>query len=233
MAPKYQNVFPWSGPLMVVMLCIGMVPLAGIVPPLNPTLTAEEVAAFYQTDTNRIRLGFLFMLAGSSLFVPWTALIADQVRRIPGISSALVYTQVSAGACNCLVIFLPMVFFCITIFRPDRDPALTFMLNDFAWISFLITVYIGVVQFASLGMAILADGSDNPLFPRWSGYANLWLSLFFVPGGLLLFFKTGPFAWSGLFCFWLPFGAFFIWFGMMFVLLRKSIARDDLPHTLG
>jgi hypothetical protein len=42
-----------------------------------------------------------------------------------------------------------------------------------------------------------------------------------------MFFKQGPFAWNGLFVFWLPFGVFFSWIVIMTALLLKAIDRGD------
>ena len=138
MTSKYQRFFPWFGPVFIVMLGVGMWPLSGLLPPMTP----EEVAAFYQTNTTQIRLGVLLMFAGSAFYVPWTAIIADQIKRVPGVTNTLLYTQLGSGFFNCLFIFILMVFFIMTAFRPDRDPALTYMFNDFSWIMFLVTVYL-------------------------------------------------------------------------------------------
>ena len=44
------------------------------------------------------------------------------------------------------------------------------------------------------------------------------------------FFKSGPFAWNGLFGFYLPFATFWIWFFVMTYTIRRSLHRlDDAP----
>jgi len=52
------------------------------------------------------------------------------------------------------------------------------------------------------------------------------VGVLFVPGGLLTFFKTGPFAWNGIFVWWVPFLVFFSWYLVMFVMLRKAILKQ-------
>ena len=47
------------------------------------------------------------------------------------------------------------------------------------------------------------------------------------PGGLITFFKTGPFAWNGLLAFWVPLVIFFVWFLVMFVALLKTIREQE------
>jgi hypothetical protein len=43
-----------------------------------------------------------------------------------------------------------------------------------------------------------------------------------VPGGLLTFFKKGPFAWSGVFVYWVPLVVFLGWYLVMFAMLRMA-----------
>ena len=50
----------------------------------------------------------------------------------------------------------------------------------------------------------------------------IWVLLGQLPGQLLFFFKTGPFAWNGLFAFYLPMTVFFVWFIAAFYVMRKA-----------
>jgi hypothetical protein len=113
----------------------------------------------------------------------------------------------------------------ITAFRPERDPQLTQVLNDMAWLLLVAPVSSAMVQAGALGLAILGDVGERPVFPRWAGYYNLTAAVIYAPGALAAFCKTGPFAWGGLFAFWLPAAAFFSWFVMMFFLLRAAMQR--------
>ena len=80
----------------------------------------------------------------------------------------------------------------------------------------------------AVGFATLADKSAEPVFPRWSGFVNLWLGTLFLPGGLIVFFKTGPFAWDGFIAFWIPFAAFALWFLVMTPVLLRAIRQQVL-----
>ena len=80
-----------------------------------------------------------------------------------------------------------------------------------------------VVQNFAIGLAILGDKGMAPMFPRWVGFFSMWVGVLFVPGGMLTFFKHGPFAWDGLFAFWIPLLTFFCWYLVMFVFLRQGI----------
>jgi hypothetical protein len=70
--------------------------------------------------------------------------------------------------------------------------------------------------------AIFGDTRPHPLFPRWSAYLSLWNALLLVPGGLMAFFKIGPFAWDGIFAFYIPLLVFFVWLISMTVLMLRA-----------
>jgi hypothetical protein len=72
---------------------------------------------------------------------------------------------------------------------------------------------------------VLNDSDPEPLFPRWLGFLNLWVALAYVPGSLLAFFKSGPFAWNGIFAFWLAGTVFTVWFIGMTVTLLRAVDR--------
>jgi hypothetical protein len=81
-------------------------------------------------------------------------------------------------------------------------------------------------------MVVFKDDTGR-VFPRWLGYFNLWAATLFTPAALLNFFKTGPFAWSGVFCFWLPLTIFGIWFFVMAWALRGAILRQAHEGEVG
>jgi hypothetical protein len=201
----------WSGPAMVVLFLIAFVPLAHMVPALPPTMTGEQLVAFFEQHRTAIRFGMMLMMLGGGVGMLWPAAIADQMRRIEGGSRALSYTQMFAGAVS-MFLFIPCaLFWSVAAFRPERSTDLVLLLNDLAWFFFLMSPSPAMIQSVALGTAILSDRRESPLFPRWLGFFNLWAAVFFLPGSVLTFFKTGPFAWNGLFPFWIPLVIFSVW----------------------
>ena len=78
-----------------------------------------------------------------------------------------------------------------------------------------------------VGVATLSDQRERPIFPRWFGFFNLWVAVLFLPVSLLTFFKTGPFAWSGVFGWYLGLIAFGTWYFVAFYVLQQAIRERD------
>jgi hypothetical protein len=226
MNARHQMLCTWSGPVFVAVFTVGFWFLAHYLPPPSPNAGAADIAALYRQNTGQIRLGMLLMMACSALVAPFVAIIAVQMKRLEGGAGVLTCTQLSAGTVGILFLILPALLWTVAAFRPERDPNLILLLNDLGWIFFLMPFGTFAVQNLAIGIAILAHSGPS-VFPRWAGYFNLWVAVLFVPGGLLTFFKTGPFAWDGLFVFWVPLVVFLLWYGAMFVLLRQAIAKSS------
>jgi hypothetical protein len=47
-----------------------------------------------------------------------------------------------------------------------------------------------------------------------------------APAGIVPLFKSGPFAWSGIFGFWVPLTVFCIWVSSITWLLVAAVNRD-------
>jgi len=228
MNTKAQLICTWSGMVFSLMFLVGFWPIANFMPPLAPSLPAAEVAAAYQEHTLPIRFGLLMMMTSAGFICPFVAVIAVQMKRIEGSHPALTITQISTGTLNAVFFVVPSVIWTVTAFRPERDPELLLLMNDFGWITFLMPFTTFIVQNFSIGLSILSDKREQPVFPRWLGFFNFWVAVLFIPGGLLTFFKTGPFAWNGLFVWWIPFIVFFAWYMLMFYMLRAAvIAQAD------
>lgn len=223
----FEKVCAWGGISCVVLFFAAFV-LAGFIPPLSPSLSAEQVAAHYQEHTSGIRIGMVLMLISSAFYAMFTAVISGQMRRIPGVSITVVYTQLACGAFACLTFLMPAIFFIAASFRPERAPELTQILNDLGWIMMVIPWMPFMPQNFAFAFAIFSDSRPAPLFPRWLGFLNIWAPISFTPSVLLPFFKSGPFAWSGLFVIWIPAIIFIIWFVLTACMLLKAIRLEGL-----
>lgn len=221
-----QKACVWSGIAFVLLFVLGLWVLAGMVPPPSPAADAATVAAFFADNGSGIRMGMMVAMIAGGCFLPWTAVLSVQMHRMQGSSPVLPVMQAVGGAVVTVILLVPVMLWATAAFRVERSPEIVLMLNDFAWLFILMTFPAPAVQLFAVGFAALADKSPQPVFPRWVGFLNLWLGTLFLPGGLIIFFKTGPFAWDGLIAFWIPFAAFGLWFVVMTPVLLRAIGQQ-------
>lgn len=227
MDTKLQRLSAWSAVLFLGIFFLGWGILGGYLPPPSPNASAAEIAEFYNRNPNVLRTGLVIVQFSLIFYFPWIAVISAQLKRIPGVSPVCTYTQLIGGLTGVAALLLPYFFWVAASFRPERDPNLLLLLNDLGWLVFSMTFAPFVAQNLAIAWAILADKQTVPVFPRWFGYVSLWIAFSFVPAGFILFFKSGPFAWTGLIGFWVPLAAFSVWTFILVGLILKALKRQE------
>jgi hypothetical protein len=206
----------WCGAAFVLLVFPAFV-MTGLLPPMSPMRTADEVAQFWSTNTGLKRFGLVVMLAAAGLQAPLGALIAVRIRQMEGRYSALAYTQLIATGLAVMAIIMPVFAFAAASYRPERDPQITQALNDLGWLPFVMNWPAATIQALTIAFAIF--GARREIFPRWFAYWNLWCGFIFAAGGLVVLFKDGVFAWNGLLAFWLV----AVFFGLWYLLLTWQL----------
>lgn len=218
-----QRICATLGVLCPFVMFLGMI-VAGFLPPLPPSLSAADTAAFYYDNATRVRIGGALMQIGGGLMIVFTAAVTAQLRRIESRAApVLSYVQMGGGFVTAIPFIVPALIWITCTYRVERAPELTQMLSDFGWIFFMGFYFPTPVQNLAAAWLILADRRPRPIIPRWIGYFCVADSLVFPAANLLPFFKDGPFAWNGLFVFWTPAIAFGLWFPVMYVGLLHAI----------
>jgi MFS family permease len=213
-----------GGPATIVVALVGWL-LAGLLPlPLGPHHTQEQVVAFYRDHQLRLVAGFVLAGIGVGGVFPLIAAISVQMLRMEGRYPILTFMQLVTGAATGVMLLVPMLLMTVIGYRPDRSPELTLMLNDMAWMLFITPIMPFILQNVAIGVAVLND--ENGIFPRWAGYLNLIVGFTFVPDVLPYFFYSGPFAWNGIFIFWLALTSYTVWLVAMGMLVRRAILED-------
>lgn len=227
MNARSQRICIWAAPGGFVLLSAALV-VASWVPFPSPNRSAPSVAHFYAIHTDGIRVGALLLAAGAALLAPLAAVLAVQIKRIEGAFSPLAYLELGMGCASSLAITIPTFFWETAAFRPERDPVVTQSWHDAGWLCFTATIFIFMLQAGAIALAILSDRSAQPLFPRWLGYFTAWVALLLLPSALCLFFKTGPFAWSGIFTLYLAFAVIGAWFIALITILLRVVREQEV-----
>jgi hypothetical protein len=214
----------WSGLLGGSLIGIGLIVVAQIVPAPSAADGAAQIAGFYRDNADQIRAGLLLAMVGAALMFPFLVVIMVQLKQSDPRLAPLAYTQLVAGAVFMLMFLIPILLWGVAVFRPDRSPASTQLINDTASTIFYWGFAPGTVECAAMGLAVLLDRSEHPIFPRWVGYIDLFTAAAYACGAPALFVKTGAFGWDGLFTLWLPLAGFSVWMMATFFYARRPSA---------
>ena len=218
----------WSALLYIGLLFVGWWPVAGFFPLHKPSASAAEIATLYAGHEFRIRLGMVIIMWAAAFYIPFGALVAQHVARIEGRARILTYTVIMASFANAMLTFYPPMWWIVATFRGiERGAELIQLLNDAAWIQFLGALSLAIPINLVVGLAAFMDKREQPVFPRWVGFFNLWVFTLLLPSQMIYFFHTGPFAWNGIIAIGIPLSVFAAWFPVMFVYLRRAALNPE------
>jgi hypothetical protein len=218
----------WTLPALALVWLSAFLLFPGFAPPLSPTLSAEEVAAFYRDPENlpRIRASMIVFNWFSVGLIPLLALIVLQIRRMAHRTPIFSYSIIACAAGGPTIFLLANLFWLLAAFRPERDPELTLLLNDLAWVTFASQVGFLIAQSVILALAIYLDRQARPVFARWVAHFNLLVAAALVPAAFAGLALEGPIAWDGLLTFWVRNVAVGLWIAVMGVALGRAIYRQ-------
>lgn len=221
-----QRVCIWSGPVFIVIMLVCLIAM-GFLPPPSPAYDAVQIAAIYEENRTLIRAGSTVLMQGSILMLLWVAAISIQLRRVEQGTPILSLVQLICGVCGNFLFTFMAAAWTVAAFRPEREATEIQAWNDFGWFLLIMPVTVLSVQAIAIGVAVLSDVRRQPLFPRWVGYFNFWLALLLLPGSLVTFFKSGPFAYDGILVFWIALTLFPSWSFVMAWSVDRAIRTPD------
>jgi hypothetical protein len=215
--------------LYIAMTLVGFLLLPRWLPPPGPNLAQEDVVRIF-TNNPMLRVGMEILMMSSGFFIPVSAAIATQMRRIEGPNHILSDLQLLVAGISVVPIQIASLSWLAISYRANTPPDIITVFNDLAWFMIIGAVSCPLIQSLSIGICILNDKSPNKIYPRWLGFWNIWLSLVYAPAMILPFVKTGPFAWNGVLGFWVVVNGFFIWMMLNYIWTVKAInAQDSRP----
>lgn len=223
MDAKNQKTLIWVGAILALIYTAGYAGLMGFFPPPSPTLDAAQVAELYAKNNVQFRLGVMCCILAGGFYVPWVIVFSIQMARHEKGVPIWSILQGSAGTLQAGLFFAAPICWAAAAFSPGRDPAITLLMHELAFMTFVPTLCVFPLQLVPIAIICLSKKDDDYLsgFPRWLGYLTLFLTLCGEAGVAAVVFKTGPFAWNGLLAFYLPLALFGVWLSaLIFTLLR-------------
>jgi hypothetical protein len=189
------------------------------------------VAQFYQQNAAMIRFSMIVFNLCAIMLIPFFMVIVIQMKRMATQSHVLAYSYIGAVSTGATMFAIADIMWLVAAFRPDRDPALTQLLNDMAWLIFTAPVGMLVVQNLCLALAIYLDAGSRPVFPRWVAVFSVVTAAAMTPAVFAVVFHTGPLAWDGAISFWLRLGSFALYIAVMFFVLWRALKQQSADQA--
>ncbi|KAL2674290.1 hypothetical protein Neosp_012741 [[Neocosmospora] mangrovei] len=175
----------------------------GFVPPIPATWGAERTAEYYRKHEKGIQTGSAMLVISGMFYLPLTAAISGQMRRIPNLHYAVSALQLASGAAGIFTYMMPGMILGVANYRLDRPVEITQALNELFWITALMPWPTFLVQNFAFAYALLTDTRPKPLFPKPIAILNIIAPVLFIPGIAIHTVYSGPLAWNGALSFWL------------------------------
>ncbi|MGA9674951.1 MAG: hypothetical protein WBR28_06810 [Mycobacterium sp.] len=226
---KTQLLCLWAVPTMGLFLLIAFLVFPGFFPPMSPTMSAQQVAAFYREHASEVRFSMVTFNIFGVMLLPFYSVIVVQMQRMATPSKVLGYCYLTAATSGATVFAMADIMWLLAAFRPERNPELVQLLNDMAWMIFVAPVGMIVVQNLCLAFAVFLDSSERPILPRWVAPFSLVTAAAIAPAAGASVVTTGPFAWNGAVSFWLRLVALSLYVAVIFFVLLGAVrqqARD-------
>lgn len=226
--PFFNRLCVWAGPAFVVFYSAGIL-VAGLFPPPSPTSDAAQIVELYGSHANEMRLGCILMAFGAGFIAPWAVAVATQMRRSELGSPVLTYSALASAFFVAIDASLIPTLWALATFRAGRiTPDITVTLNDLGWFLFMFPWQLGGgIWFIAVALSILGPSNEKRIYPRWLGWMSLWFCLLTLSDSLVPFFKSGPFAYNGIFTFYVPFTILLVWVICLTVETTRAINRQQ------
>ena len=222
----------WTLPFLAAIWISAFFLFPGFLNPMSPTMSADRVAAFYRDSGNLTRTRYSMILFNWFCvgLIPLLMLIVTQMRRMAHRTPILSYAMLACSCGGPTLFLIANLFWLLAAFRPDRDPELTQLFNDLAWVTFSSGVPFLIGQSIILALAIYLDRQARPVFRPWVAHFNLVVAAALTPAAFTGLALSGPMAWNGLFPFWVKNIAIAVWIVVMGILVGRVVYRRPLDE---
>jgi hypothetical protein len=227
-----QQVGAWSGIVVIGIWLVALWPLTHYLPPPSPALSTTEVANLYANNSVGIRIASILALFAISFTTLFYGAISAQMRKMEGPVPVWTYVQMLNGLLSLVGFVTLAILWAAAAYRPGRSPEIVQAFHDESFLLYAMVAPPACLQLLAIGFAVLGDVNSTPLYPRWVAFLTIWTGMLFLPGVLACMFTTGPFAWDGLFSFWVPLIAFGNWIVVMCWAMLKAAGRASYPGAI-
>ena len=110
----------WTLPVAAIIWISAFLLFPGFLPPMSPTMPAEQVAAFYRENQSGVRASMILFNWFCVALIPILMLIVERMRRMAHRTPILRYCVIGVAGAAPIAFLTATIFWLLAAFRPDR-----------------------------------------------------------------------------------------------------------------
>lgn len=219
----------WTGPVFFIGFFCMWGLTADNFPPMAASTSAQDMWQHYKDLQTPIMIGMSVCMVLGSCYMTFGAAVSRVMRRIEGPEGMLSNLEMMGAT----ITYCPIVVACgiwltiamqIDVLSPDMVQTGYYV----AWMIIDLAYMVTSWQIIAAAVVFLRDKRAKPLVPAWVCWWGFVTVASFFPVSLIPFFKTGPFAFHGMFNFWIAFPTWYIWIVSMSIFIIKAVNRIQI-----
>lgn len=217
----------WSGPIFFIGFFVMWGLLARNFPPMAASTSAEGMWEHYKNLQMEILIGMSVCIVLGSCYMTFGAAVSRVMRRIEDGEEGMLSNIEMLGATItcCPIIVACGLWLTGGLLVDSLAPETIQMLYMGAWMIIDLAYMVTSWQIIACSVCFMRDKREKKLVPNYVSWWGFVTVASFFPVSLIPFFKTGPFAFHGLFNFWVAFPTWYIWIVLMSIYVIKAVYR--------
>ncbi len=219
----------WTGPVFFIGFFCMWGLLADNFPPMAASTSAQEMWQHYKDLQTPIMIGMSVCMVLGSCYMTFGAAVSRVMRRIEGPEGMLSNLEMMGATITyCPIVVACGIWLTIALQIDVLSPEMVQTLYYLAWMIVDLAYMVTSWQIIAAAIVLLRDKREKPLVPAWVCWWGFVTVASFFPVSLIPFFKTGPFAFHGMFNFWIAFPTWYIWIVSMSIFIIKAVNRIQI-----
>ena len=225
---RYWRFCAWMGPVFAGVFFVFWGLLGHNFPPFAPDAPASEVAGWFRSHANGVRLGMVVAMSFAPAYGVWGYAVAKVLQQVIEKDNILVQLSRMGAQLTVVPILISCSFWLVAGFRPEALPDWAIqMIYDWAWLLIDLAYAVTTVQMFALGVGFLSDKRAVPLVPKWLSWYGIWVGFMFIAECIMPYFRNGAFARSGILNFWIEFAIWMLWVPVLTLYALRAITRIE------
>jgi hypothetical protein len=200
-----QKLGLWCTWVFAALTVIGWLGIAHFYAPFPADAGVDATKAWF-TEEHRMGtiIGCTIFYIAAGLLTPGSIQFGIMLSKIEG---RYPLWSITAGVCGIfisLIIFFNACAWIVCAYRVETGADVIQSWYDWSWFAFLLGWIYLAIEMIATAVVELMDTREEPMIPRWFTWLTFAGAASLITAAGPAFFKSGPFAYHGLFGFYLP-----------------------------